>query len=434
MKPKTINEIIFFDYHPTDKCILSYSSPTVDNLLCKNIVETIIATSIEDDINQVLYGSKTGHVYYNQFHNKVFKTTLFVFNHKLIKGLIEDVTYINDYLLETKKALETKELFIEINQAILTMNHSEEIYTLILSKVSDYIGLATYGSILKLHPDGYFRFLAAVGYTQSNINNFELKLENSVGYRLTKGTYSKPIIYQLDSQDENSVILREDEKERFASSAGKNEIEEIIVAPIYTQGTLFGFISLDSTEKNIFSSLHIEIMTEISEQLSLVVERQLLFEEITRMSMHDTFTNLLNRSEQEVILKALFKEETSFSYVSIDLDGLKKINDTFGHQVGDKIIIDFAGKLKKLQNTYCIRTGGDEFAIIFKNKSYKESEIIMENLLGDVNNFNELHNDQWLKYSFSYGISEYPKDAQTYEDIMNISDFRMYENKKKKSK
>lgn len=102
----------------------------------------------------------------------------------------------------------------------------------------------------------------------------------------------------------------------------------------------------------------------------------------------DTLTNIYNRRGleryiEEVAEKAII-EEMLFSYVMVDIDFFKKVNDTYGHLEGDRVLQRVAGILKECARTnkgYVARYGGEEFGMVFVGKEKEEMQLIVENLL-----------------------------------------------------
>ena len=115
----------------------------------------------------------------------------------------------------------------------------------------------------------------------------------------------------------------------------------------------------------------------------------------------------------------------------IDLNGLKHINDTRGHNIGDKYIQDSAAVIKrtmfdKRQVTY--RTGGDEFAVIIKDMTAKELDKSIEKLYENIANANK---DNYIKLSMSVGYAFFDKEQdRNFYDTYQRADTIMYENKR----
>lgn len=150
--------------------------------------------------------------------------------------------------------------------------------------------------------------------------------------------------------------------------------------------------------------------------------------------MKDTFTLLYNKQylneRLPIFIQKAREQNQSLSLALLDIDLFKKVNDTFGHLFGDKVILAFADELKKLMNhdTFCARVGGDEFMIIFEKRGEIESESICQKLMQDVS---KLHFDEHPAYHLilSYGVSTLEKEDQI-ESFINRADERMYQMKK----
>ena len=160
-----------------------------------------------------------------------------------------------------------------------------------------------------------------------------------------------------------------------------------------------------------------------------VLERQ----RIEHERDHDSLTGLLNRHAYYRRIAELFRDKSDLkitAFVMMDLDNLKYVNDTYGHDFGDDYIKTAATTLKQFQNHGGIvsRISGDEFNICLPGFSSKEEALeIIENvhdallrstlLLADGTRF---------KIRASAGVSWYPNDAEAYEVLMKYADFAMY--------
>lgn len=170
-------------------------------------------------------------------------------------------------------------------------------------------------------------------------------------------------------------------------------------------------------------------VTKIAGSMSDISETKEIEEKIKYMAYYDTLTKLPNRAKFIEKLDAELKKEASVGAVMfIDLDNFKNINDSLGHDYGDKLLEIIAGKFKsniKNNNTVC-RFGGDEF-IILKPGIYEKNEVISfaENIL---NIFNEPLNiyEKIIYITASIGISVYHKDGVTSTTILKNADTAMY--------
>lgn len=143
----------------------------------------------------------------------------------------------------------------------------------------------------------------------------------------------------------------------------------------------------------------------------------------------DGLTGLYNRSFYEATLEKLaLSRRYPVGIIIIDLDGLKYVNDTFGHAAGDKIICKAADILKiSFRGDDLInRTGGDEFTILLPNTTYDSLQIAMERVKLNVDKANEIADGYEVKLSMGSAI------AETKEKLLGsikLADNRMYEDK-----
>ena len=159
--------------------------------------------------------------------------------------------------------------------------------------------------------------------------------------------------------------------------------------------------------------------------------------QLAHQASHDTLTNLPNRSfinhRIKQGLRVAKRNNQNLAVLFIDLDDFKKINDTIGHKEGDRFLVTISKRIKETVREIDTvgRLGGDEFIIVaedFKNSS--EIEFIYQRIL-DL--FNEPFTIKGNHYSIScsIGISTFPKDGNTPEELIRKADMAMYEAKRK---
>lgn len=158
--------------------------------------------------------------------------------------------------------------------------------------------------------------------------------------------------------------------------------------------------------------------------LTTVIGRKALEDE-KKLSRVDSLTGALNRTAFRAISQDALLE--NYTVVSIDGNGIKKINDTFGHSVGDKAIKKIAKTLRGAvrQNDLVFRFGGDEFVVMLKNCP----EDIAANLMEKVNT--QLQGDAVVPdnyVSVSYGVAKV-SNFDSLEDALSFADSHMYTNK-----
>jgi diguanylate cyclase (GGDEF)-like protein/PAS domain S-box-containing protein len=134
-------------------------------------------------------------------------------------------------------------------------------------------------------------------------------------------------------------------------------------------------------------SANMEIAAANQELQALLREQERLQTELAHRAMHDPLTGLANRAMfQERIDQALSISERGVGVLWIDLDHFKEVNDIFGHEVGDEMLIAVADRLREVvRDTDDIaRMGGDEFAVVMPDISEDEAQMVAERVLGSL--------------------------------------------------
>ena len=156
-------------------------------------------------------------------------------------------------------------------------------------------------------------------------------------------------------------------------------------------------------------------------------------EEIEQMAFMDPLTRLPNRRLMEDRLRQALafaaRTETLVAVCVMDLDGFKYVNDTFGHEAGDAVLVEVAGRLQQLvrANDTVARMGGDEFVLLLAGLSdVSEAEEILERTLAAVRAPVRLAGEQPACVSASIGLAVFPCDAQLADDLLRRSDAAMY--------
>ncbi len=157
-----------------------------------------------------------------------------------------------------------------------------------------------------------------------------------------------------------------------------------------------------------------------------------------QLAIRDPLTRLYNRHffneviEREAARCARTEEQLSF--IMIDLDNFKRINDTLGHLTGDSILVETAGILKNTvrETDLVFRFGGDEFLILMMNADNQKSSSMAERLLNAVEKWNRESSDAFgCNISFSMGCATHGKSAGIHSALKE-ADERMYLHKKTK--
>ncbi|AFZ09072.1 response regulator receiver modulated diguanylate cyclase [Oscillatoria nigro-viridis PCC 7112] len=194
-----------------------------------------------------------------------------------------------------------------------------------------------------------------------------------------------------------------------------------------------------------------EVLMRVKNQLLIQQQRQQLLEqnqrleheiqerlraeaEVRQLSVTDELTGLYNRrgffllAEQQ--LKIARRTQTSYFILFADLDGLKNINDTLGHEMGDRVIVDAAQILKQTfrEADIVARLGGDEFALFIPNFSGDSSTNFHARLQENIDRFNQQSERAYLSISLGVQFGDLNNEVLL-EQLLAKADKLMYEHK-----
>ncbi|TAN83936.1 MAG: diguanylate cyclase, partial [Gallionella sp.] len=166
-----------------------------------------------------------------------------------------------------------------------------------------------------------------------------------------------------------------------------------------------------------------------------ITERKIAEGKLTQMALYDHLTGLPNRTNffdrLEFSLSHARRNQSVLALLFIDLDGFKKINDTLGHAMGDRLLKEVAQRLRA--NTRgsdtVARMGGDEFTVILNNlQDIEDATCIAEKLIKAMNQPIDLDGNTY-NIGASIGIAAYPDHAGNMDELINAADSAMYQAK-----
>lgn len=197
------------------------------------------------------------------------------------------------------------------------------------------------------------------------------------------------------------------------------------------------YISIDGNYRymewkaNLYENIVYSAARDITERIEY--ENKLL-----EISNRDSLTNIYNRryvyNRAEAIIEEYKRTGKRFSVCILDIDYFKRVNDNYGHQIGDCVLKEFTRIIRENIRSYDIlgRYGGEEFIIILNNVDAQGNSQVIERLLNIIRNKTFIINGESINITFSAGISdcnEIEKDEMLIDNLIEIADRRMYQAK-----
>ncbi|MFV2031635.1 MAG: diguanylate cyclase domain-containing protein [Gammaproteobacteria bacterium] len=223
------------------------------------------------------------------------------------------------------------------------------------------------------------------------------------------------------------------------SRAVQKKFQEAIARVATGESLKFEVQIADNEGHKSWFEFSLKAVYEEGEEVSLLLaeghnlaERKQGEQELKRMALYDPLTDLANRTLlYEHLGNALAhanRYHEQFSVIYIDLDNFKTINDTLGHDTGDKLLVNIATCFKECmrEEDVIARVGGDEFVVVLKSASDKEAtRVVVERLMHSVTEI-AVREGYGKIISASLGISVYPNDGDDADTLLRNADTAMY--------
>ena len=202
-----------------------------------------------------------------------------------------------------------------------------------------------------------------------------------------------------------------------------------------------GYILFDKDFK--LKDVDLEILKKFEKILSILFIKEKKYYKIEKYekslekrAIHDELTGLYNRYFLDSIVDKEVEKAKRYGYplsvIMIDLDDFKKVNDNFGHDVGDLVLKDFSSILKNnlRKSDIVIRYGGEEFLVLMPFTTKESAKKVLEKIQKILHNKSiVLDSTTILSYTFSAGISQYKKD-DSLDSLIKRADMLMYKAKR----
>jgi len=261
------------------------------------------------------------------------------------------------------------------------------------------------------------------------VTNLDILIELLDRYDVVDATNGKDAIEIVNNEKIDLILL-----DIMMPDMDGYEVCERLKANNVTKDIPIIFITAKTDEESIEKAYDIggadyvtkpfkpkELLSRVKKELQI----QDMMKELKLLASTDPMTKLYNRryftkiSQHYLSLAKRNKEEIAL--IMLDIDNFKKINDTYGHQVGDEVIISLVDILidhKRKSDIIC-RYGGEEFVILLPNTSFEGARTVAENIRFDSENFIlELPEGEGVRFTVSLGVSAIDLDK---DDPMGVA-------------
>jgi diguanylate cyclase (GGDEF)-like protein len=250
----------------------------------------------------------------------------------------------------------------------------------------------------------------------------ENKIFNAKGTVLDMAANNKEHIYISDVRNYRSPIMP------FKT----DDVNSVFLLPMFYERNLLGILVLLLEKINALSTYQIELLKVLGNQASTSMANARFHAEIERLAITDGLTGLFNHKQFQERLAQEFDRLGRFSepvsLLLIDIDFFKKINDTYGHPVGDLVLKKVAGIIQKTVRNIDIpaRYGGEEFAVVLAGTDEKGAMNMAERLRKTIMDKKFTADQHTFNVTVSIGISTNAKDVKKKEELVDRADKALY--------
>ncbi|WP_432355790.1 GGDEF domain-containing protein [Sporosarcina sp. A2] len=218
-------------------------------------------------------------------------------------------------------------------------------------------------------------------------------------------------------------------------------VESVMIAPVKRQGVIEGYLVMTSFRKHFFEALDEQMVDLLTGYFEAAVLKAVHYERtiekgkvcgLTKLNNFRYLTTKLN----EEITRFNDQELTNLSAIILDIDHFKKINDTYGHQSGNDILIDFSKMLKRYQTDgrTLARYGGEEFVLLLPDFTKNSAITLAERIRKEVEehtffispDLTEEKDSIGIKLTVSLGVSSVPADTTSENSLLRNADRALY--------
>ncbi|MBN1405490.1 MAG: GGDEF domain-containing protein [Candidatus Omnitrophica bacterium] len=298
-----------------------------------------------------------------------------------------------------------------------------------LIKTSELLG-SKKCAIFSIDSKKTLHLVDAFGYNKDELTGFSLTADNEES--------GMAGLAALDGKFYSKAILEADYTKKHVLKNDKFQLQ--FCQPIIYRGEVLAVICIGEVKEGLLDDYIVRILSTIANFGAVALSNSRLVERIKDQSIRDGLTGLYNhqyfQERLDELLSLAIKEKQPLGFIMIDLDHFKKLNDTYGHQMGDIGLKKLAHILKSRtrKDDIIARYGGEEFVCILFGMSIEKTAELAEKIRADFKNTVLEFDDAKTTCTLSAGVAAYMPE-KTYDmkknKLIRIADKALYEAKEK---
>lgn len=331
----------------------------------------------------------------------------------------------HDEMRELYKTLHNISILYSISQAVNFIDDLKRLLNVILSKAIDTLQAEKGSLMLYEYADNSLRVKVVNGLydkqQENDINNGLIECSSiKIGEGIAGSVFAdkKPIITNLGQNDP-----------RFIQKNKLNNVSSLLCVPLVVKGEAIGVINITNKKHDkLFNKQDLEFMEALANQAAIAIDNAKLYELATK----DGLTKLYIYRHFYLLLENEIKRCARYNHVMtlviMDIDDFKKVNDTYGHLVGDQTLRELANVITSTIRKIDVaaRYGGEEFALILPETSINDAKVIVKRLKENISKIRIETKDGVVTPTVSIGMADFPACANDEKTLIELADIALY--------
>jgi len=315
--------------------------------------------------------------------------------------------------------------FFEIEKRVLTVLNYSDLFEVLLAEIRQQFKV----------PYAWMTLIE-----KSEISNFIQQLESSDRLKARLNMVARDTFVELVGTQMTPLLVNQDLKPyyRLLPQSRKYAVQSIAIAPISLDGEIIGSLNQADISCDRFQpGMDTSLLEQLAMKVSLCLSNVTAHEKLRFLAYHDPLTGLLNRRVMESVLLREFARSQRYpqflSLVFLDLDHFKNVNDRYGHDRGDDLLVYVAKGLTKMSRATDVvaRYAGDEFVIILPETTKKSAAQLMRRVCAYFSEHPLELEAIRMPVSISFGIASAEDEGVVDpESLLKRADNALYEAKK----
>lgn len=334
------------------------------------------------------------------------------------KRLLNLFDTLNMRTSELEKSQAQLEMIYENSRNLASILDRDGVVKEVVRILGRVMGYSSYGIILRDRKDQYvYRARSVQGQVVFQLKAIDVE--------------RMPLVKKVCDQDE--PIRVKDIQGRHNFEPLSDDTRSVMVVPMNSHGRVNGVLTIEASRVNQFQERDLQMASIVARSAALALENAELHKRTEELTIIDGLTGAYNyryfvQKLQEEKRRAS-RYDLPLSLIMVDIDWFKKLNDTYGHEAGNRVLTTLAKVIAGCIRDVDIfaRYGGEEFAIILPQTTRNEALVIGERIRERVEQTAmDAGNPGELRITVSVGVSSYPENGRSQEELVSVADQALY--------